>query len=270
MHARIWRMLAPLLASGDREIRRYALGALLSPMDSVRYFELEFAWRSARSLSTGRYLDVSSPRLFPLSLLKARPGLRADLVNPDRRDLDITRRLAVALGLAGRSNLHANTVNELAVPESCYDLVTCISVIEHIPAPGDARAVERLWSMVRLGGKLVVTVPVAREAFEEYLDVNEYGLLASDPGGWTFGQRFYDDSSLTTTFLDRIARPARVEIFGETRPGVFVEDRARKAAGTNKPWREPYSVALDWARHAAIPDLPGWGVVALEFVRVSR
>ena len=59
---------------------------LFSPMDSTRYFEFHEVWKSVEGLVFTRYLDVSSPRLMPLFLLKAAPGATAELINPDPTD----------------------------------------------------------------------------------------------------------------------------------------------------------------------------------------
>src|SRR5690242_6237934 len=37
---------------------------ILYPLDLTRHFELDFAWRALHRGPVGRYLDVSSPRIF--------------------------------------------------------------------------------------------------------------------------------------------------------------------------------------------------------------
>ena len=75
---------------------------IFSPMDSTRYFEFHEVWKSVKGFVFTRYLDVSSPRLMPLFLLKAAPGATAELINPDSSDLKETEKLASALGLKSR------------------------------------------------------------------------------------------------------------------------------------------------------------------------
>src|SRR5689334_2075478 len=75
-----WALGAPgigvrlrLAALGARCLRRgrtIGWSLLLTPLDSVRYFELEFASLCARDVPDAAHcLDVSSPRLLPLELL---------------------------------------------------------------------------------------------------------------------------------------------------------------------------------------------------------
>jgi SAM-dependent methyltransferase len=241
---------------------------LLQPMDSVRYFEFDFGWRCATAIPrSGRLLDVSSPRCFTLTLLRARPDLSADLANPDSNDAAKTHALVAAAGLQDRCRIHESRIEDLRVAPASYDLVSCISVVEHIPGDAQRAAVERLWAMVRPGGRLLLTVPLAREAFDEYLDFDEYGLLGGLADGWVFGQRFHDASTLDATVFAAIGPPSRFEIVGERCPGYLLEDRARKMAGNGSPWREPYAMATELTRFAAAGDLPGWGIACMEFVK---
>lgn len=243
--------------------RATAGGLMVAPLDSVRYFEVDFCLRAALGIPAGRYLDLSSPRALPLLLLRQNPALSGELLNPDERDLAETRALVAACGLQERCTLRAAPIAGAQIaPESCA-LVTALSVIEHIPAHREA--VVALWRAVKPGGRLVVTVPCAREALEEYVDFDEYGLLARDARGFVFGQRFYDAALLRETFFEVCGAPAALEIFGERRPGTAREDRARKNSGLSRPWREPYAVATGYARFDGVDDLPGWGVAGLSF-----
>lgn len=173
-----------------------------------------------------------------------------------------------ARGLAAALRVPATLSGETAatVRLARYDLITCISVLEHIPEPGDVEAVARLWAALKPGGRLVLTVPCAFDAFEEYLDVHEYGLLAADEAGFSFGQRFYDEVALNR-FRLVCGVPTRCEVFGEKVAGTATEDRRRKNAGTAKTAREPWVMATQYRRFAAIGELPGLGVVGMEFVK---
>ena len=71
---------------------------LFWPIDSVRYFEFDFMWRALLEASFHNYLDISSPRLFPIMLLRKHPDVDAELVNPDKADLRSTATLVDACG----------------------------------------------------------------------------------------------------------------------------------------------------------------------------
>src|ERR1700747_2096052 len=56
---------------------------LFWPVESTRYFEFSAAWQLLSGLTIHRFLDVSSPRLFPIALARSRPEASAELINPD-------------------------------------------------------------------------------------------------------------------------------------------------------------------------------------------
>lgn len=239
------------------------------PMDSVRYFEFDFMWRSVAGMKTGqRYLDISSPRLFPLMLLQSDPELSADLANPDLRDLEVTRELFKNCGFSDRCSFHGDMVCDLDFLPESFDIITCISVVEHIPGIGDLQAVEKMWQLLKPGGKLLLSVPCAAQAFEEYVDYDEYQLLEVDGEDFVFGQRFYNDDLLKARVFSVTAPPKRIEVYGEKRPGFCITNRQAKVNDPNYPfWREPYMTGEQFAYFDAIDKLPGWGVVAMEFCK---
>ena len=85
----------------------HSYNLMFSPMDSVRYFELEFIWKKIQSYSSlGRILDISSPRLFTLILLNDYKYLNIDAINPDSNDLLITKSYLDELKMNKRCFLH--------------------------------------------------------------------------------------------------------------------------------------------------------------------
>ena len=200
-------------------------------------------------------------------LLSKYPRLKATLVNPDSNDLLMTRTLMNALGFANRCALYCRRVDELDISQS-YDRISSISVIEHIPEGGDRRAVEKMWSLLKIGGRLLLSVPCAREAFQEYMDYDEYGLLAADRNGFIYSQQFYDAALLKDRIFAITGNPFRLTVFGEKEPGTFARNRAIKVSDPDYPfWREPLITVRDYRYYDSISDLPGWGVVSMEFIK---
>jgi SAM-dependent methyltransferase len=236
------------------------------PMDSTRYFEFEAAGRFVPDAGVLRYLDVSSPRLFPLGLLRAHPGWTADLLNPDASDLAETRLMVDALGLAERCALQSCAIDRAPFPGGSFDLVTCISVLEHIP--DDLAAVRAMWRLLKPGGRLVLTVPCAAHESEQYIDRDQYGVLQPDAAGNVFWQRFYDDARLDRQVFSVTGPPARRVVYGEREAGAFQRNAERKRADPLYPlWREPLMMAREYGLFPSIAALPGEGVVALEIVK---
>ena len=81
-------------------------------------------------------------------------------------------------------------------------------MIEHIPEPDDAAVLRQLWQVLRPGGRLLISVPCAAEAFEEYLNFNEYAVLKSEEDGYVFGQRFYDEALLESNIFQDYRVPS--------------------------------------------------------------
>jgi SAM-dependent methyltransferase len=256
-----------LLLSGRDFEQAYRL--LVMPMDSFRYFEFDFLWKALKGFDGKRYLDVSSPRLFPLMLVKRKPGLVADLINPDGKDLSTTIGLAKSLGVSGRCNFHGCLIGDAKFERESFDAITCISVIEHIP--DDSGAIRKMWEMLRPGGTLLLTVPCAPRAAEEYSNINEYGVLSLNENGYVFWQRYYDDDLIKDHIYRFTGEPARYAIYGEGQSGVYDRNVLRKRTEPLYPyWREPFMMGREYEYRNRISELPGIGVIALEFVKKAE
>jgi SAM-dependent methyltransferase len=251
-----------LLMSGRDLDHVYRL--LVKPMDSFRYFEFDFHWKALKNFHGRRYLDVSSPRLFPLMLVRQKPGLVADLVNPDGRDLLITIGLAKSLGISERCRFHGCLIEDAKFEKESFDVISCISVIEHIP--DDSDAIRKMWELLKPGGRLLVTIPCAPVASEEYSNINEYGVLSTNKNGFVFWQRYYDEALIKNHIYKYTGEPIRYAIYGEKVRSVYDRNVFRKRTDALYPyWREPYMMGREYGYWTNISELPGIGVIALEF-----
>jgi SAM-dependent methyltransferase len=239
---------------------------LFWPIDSVRYFEFSFMWEALTGLSIGRYLDVSSPRLFPLMFVSKNRTIQADLVNPDPADLAVTGKFAAGFGVQNRCRFHNCLIESASFEHDSFDLVTCMSVIEHIPEDKDA--IQKMWDFVKPGGRLLLTVPCAAESRDEYIDRNEYGLLQPNEDNFFFYQRFYDSQLLFGNIFSVTGKPRHTVIYGEKQRGSYVRNQAAKLSDPHYPtWREPYMMGQEWAYFDSVESLPGVGVIGMEFVK---
>ena len=237
---------------------------LFWPMSSTRYFEFAFMWDALSKLSIPRYLDVSSPRLFPIILTLKKHELVADLVNPDAADLTSTAHLVKALNLQSRCNIHACLIGAAPFEPGSFDVVTSMSVVEHIPQ--DMQAVQKMWELLKPGGRLLLTLPCAAEALEQYINQNAYGLLEPDEQGFVFFQRLYDQDLLEERVFSVAGQPRRRVIYGERTAGAHRRTLDRQLGDPFYPfWREPYMMGQDFCYFKEIGELPGEGVIALEF-----
>ncbi len=258
--------LAFRLLYGDKALISYRdiYRLFFWPMDSTRYFEFAFVWESLSKLSPSRYLDVSSPHLFPIILTLNRPEIFAELVNPDATDLKSTANLVKALGLDPRCNLRSCLIDAAPFEPESFNVITSISVVEHIPE--DSQAVQRMWEFLKPGGRLLLTLPCAAEASERYINRNEYGLLTPDEEGNFFFYRLYDQRLLEERIFSITGDPRQHAIYGEKSPGALRRELDRKMGDPSYPhWREPYMMGRDFCYFKRLGELPGEGVIGLEF-----
>ncbi len=239
---------------------------LVAPMDSVRYFEFNFMSNAFKDIKIDKYLDVSSPRLFPLISLDNNKSLFADLINPDKSDLPLTVALAKSFSVDDRCRFYPNLIEDAALEASSYDVVTSISVVEHIP--DDQSAIKKMWDLVRPGGKLLISVPCAVEASEEYINLNQYELIAPDENGFVFWQRYYDEELIRQRIFSITGEPSFYEIYAEKKSGNYDKNVIEKRTNPFYPyWREPYMMGVEYEYKKSIADMPGIGVIAMEFIK---
>ena len=254
-----------LRAAARGDLQR-ALRLVADPMDSFRYFEHDFVVRVARERPVQRHLDVSSPRLAPLLILVADPGCRSVLLNPLPDDLAETRALARAVGLGSRCSFEARLIEDAGFADGSFDLITSVSVVEHIP--DDTRAVASMWRLLAPGGRLLITVPCARYACDEYTNLDEYGLFGKNDRGYVYWQRYYDAAALEQRLWSVTGTPARLRIYGEKVPGTYDDKVERKRTDPSYPyWNEPVFMGSHFQPYDRLDQLPGMGVIAMEFVK---
>jgi predicted SAM-dependent methyltransferase len=255
-----------LVLHDRRRLLSQAGRLLLYPMDSTRYFEFDWVWsRLSRRGHVRTYLDVSSPRVLPLCYVRRAGVDRAWFLNPDVGDLATTRQWAEALSLSGTCDFICSSVESSNLPDRHFDVITSISVFEHIVDEG--RALAELRRLLAPGGTLLLTVPCAAVGYDQYRDYDEYNLAQPSQDGRYFFQRFYDTASLRDRIFSVLGEPRHVTVYGEREPGYFGRNAQQKMRGLPYPfWRESYMMGRHFQVYPSIDALPGEGVVAMEFV----
>jgi SAM-dependent methyltransferase len=249
--------------------RRAGMEYLLTPIATVRYWEYPFTL-SCLPPGGGKFLDVSSPRLFSLYVATTNPRADVLMMNPDAADAARTQSIARAIGLTN-FRVTGDDASRLETMRGEFDCAWSISVIEHIDGAYDDRsAVKYLYDALRPGGRLILTVPTDRRYEIEYRDRDYYGTqppagASRDDSGRYFFCRIYDKAAIQSRLLDPIGRAADVtRWFGETTPGVF-KDHVRRwlAHGAEVPVNDPREIADHYREFDRWEDMPGYGVCGL-------
>ncbi|MFC1531997.1 hypothetical protein ACFL7M_01335 [Thermodesulfobacteriota bacterium] len=194
----------------------------LTPIDFVRYREFDFAFKAIKQYGPNpdSILDLSSPKLFPLTIAHTYP--EADVHSVDILNHEATSGFAAAkiLGI-NNFKVMVQDARFLGCESDRFEVVTSLSVFEHI-APeknGDILAAKELGRVINQGGIAVVTVPFAKSYFAEYKAGTVYERT-SDKGGKIFFQRFYDYNLLS----NNIIKPSGLKVIYMR----FIEERCFK------------------------------------------
>lgn len=126
-----------------------------------------------------------------------------------------------------------------------------------------------MWSLLHSGGRLVLTLPCKAQPLEQYISCNCYGLSSSGSDGYNFWQRYYDEERLNAVIFNITGAPTKMVVYGERRYGLFYRNASMKRLlGRCYPyWRESYMMAKEYRYFKTIAELPGEGVVMLEFIK---
>jgi 2-polyprenyl-3-methyl-5-hydroxy-6-metoxy-1,4-benzoquinol methylase len=127
-------------------------------------------WWRARAQLTLALLERFGVRP-PAKVLDAGCGWGVTLLSLERRGyqavgMDISRSALESLDSPGRALIEADLTQPLPAGLEPYDAVLALDVIEHLD--DDRTAVERLGSLVRPGGLLVLSVPALPELYSEF------------------------------------------------------------------------------------------------------
>lgn len=171
---------------------RAGLYRVLVPLEPWRYYELA---RVAGQPFAGDCLDVSSPKLLP-SLLRREGAGR--WVAVDLLAEEIARWRSVDPDL----DLRVEDARSLSFGDASFDVVACVSVIEHVAGEGDAAAMAEIWRVLRPGGVLHLTTNVAARGREVLTERAVYGNdPAARAAGGAFFERHYAEGDLRERLL---------------------------------------------------------------------
>lgn len=104
-----------------------------------------------------RYLDAGCG-VTPLAHVFAGFGVCAEACDSDSRLIDKLRQLNPDK-IYGTSVTYAvHDLTAMSYPDASFEAISCILVLEHIPAPHDQRAIRELLRILKPGGILILTI----------------------------------------------------------------------------------------------------------------
>ncbi len=173
--------------------RRMSWLHAIQGVDISRAFEYTEAYVRVASVPHGRLLDIGSYR-SPLPLFIAQQGYQVCLVDIDPAISQQTRWARKTLDdrfswLAAQAD-----GTHLPFPDFSFDVVTCISTIEHLPGDGDIYMAREIGRVLRSGGRCFLSVPHSTVA------------KAGKWGRWF--QRWYD----LPTAIARLVEPSGLSL----------------------------------------------------------
>lgn len=217
-----------------------------APTGTMSERVVEIPWVLSRYAGQRRVLDIGPAYALPLYLRHLRK-----LRIPELHGVDLTDKHVKGI-ITARAD-----VRQMPYPDASFDLIICISTLEHIgcdnarygiEAPvdprGDARALAEMRRVLADDGRILITVPFGRRQdygwFRQYdrqrwaLLLSETGLTPAEqacygysPAGWT---RFEDASQLESRGYEEMGAPAATAVLCASlrkRTGDPAKNRAR-------------------------------------------
>lgn len=193
------------------------LRLLLEPCTYWRNVEIPAVLKYLQAKAGEKILDIGSPKLPSLFIWNR---IRAEVWATDLLPYFVDEYLHYKGRLqpndsSATYHIELQDARKLSYPDSSFDKVYAISVIEHIDDHGDSAAMREIARVLKPGGLCCLTVPAARHYLESTIAMELYYKKPID-GKPVFFQRHYDEEALRSRLIDPSGLElCTVEHFGE-------------------------------------------------------
>lgn len=184
-----------------------------------RAIEYPWVFRELQAATTDRVIDIGSgTSIFPL-FVHATTGATVHCMDFDRSVLrlaDYARKCGLEASLKAETLvIRQFDAFPLPYPDGHFDRLSCISTIEHSPNDSDTACMQELVRLVKPGGRLVFSVPIAKAHRDVFVETDVYNRKYV--GKPEFYERHYDQRSLQDRLIGPSgARLVAMEAFGES------------------------------------------------------
>ncbi|MDP8234005.1 MAG: class I SAM-dependent methyltransferase [Candidatus Saelkia tenebricola] len=129
---------------------------------------------------------------------------------------------------------------EIDFPTNYFDIICAISTLEHFQSSDDIKAVMRLASLLKKGGKCIISLPFSQSGTKE-------SILTADEGGYSYFQRDYDLSCVYARIIERAGLKLKYfTIIGERLPCLGKIFFFQKPLSNFKPFWTIFLTSLFW------------------------
>jgi hypothetical protein len=140
-------------------------------------------------------------------------------------------------------------------------------VITSISGPAqvkdDSALVATMWTLLKPGGRLIISVPCTFEVAERISDRDRNEEMGTEP--FLSRPRIYGPQLLQERIFSVLGEPASAVVYGETAKRYPRKVKGVALDSGYPPPREPLAMARDWRCFSRVQDLPGQGVIAMTF-----
>lgn len=192
-------------------------------VDFSRCFEFSHAIKETDPKVGMDILDIGATRVSFFPLFVGSKGAKVTVIDVDKNVHKIKQYAKNRVYEENISTLVCDAT-KMKFPDSVFDIVYCISTIEHIDHEGDVMTMEEIGRVLKPGGKAIISVPYGQ--YEE-----------STWGKWFF--RVYDYTALE----NRLIKPSKLKLKNVIFHGDY---RVRKFSNALYKLPKPFRLSFGW------------------------